>query len=396
MARNAYEIVLASAVLCVWLVLYVFGAWGARRLATLEPDWPPGAVTANIAVETLITGLDRPIPWFFRLHFTVKGRFFPAGENSGCAVFAETSAPRGAASAPLSLRFPMSGVFQGEGACRLRDILGFFSFPCGNAQRRSFPVQSSPCLVKPFRIDAYSGAEDRRNRTSTDEERYYMREYAPGDRFRDINWKSSDRIDTLITRISPDNQEKVSRIEVYFRNYRSVAAVTGRGRAGDRASLEDLWLLDRAKARLAQFLRAVKEEQAAYIFHVRSAQGTWDIKDTDELEQFLDELAAIPFAPLGNEDAGAGGELYVFSTACDGGLPAFLLARQTAPTYVFLARPPVRGTAGEGVDRLHARDFAFDGFVPDPRWLFFPKSRGNGALNVQPGSLLVDYAEARW
>ena len=103
-----------------------------------------------------------------------------------------------------------------------------------------------------------------------------MREYAPGDRFRDINWKSSERIDTLITRISPDNQEKVSRLEVYFRNF---------GPAGEkgksRAALKDLWLLDRAKARLAQFLRTVKEEHASFVFHVLTAQDTLDISDQD-------------------------------------------------------------------------------------------------------------------
>jgi hypothetical protein len=394
-SRNAYEIVLSAALLCVWLALFFTGLWACKRLASLEPGWkPPSPLGANTSGGALITGLDRSLPWFFRLHFLVRGRFFPAGDSAGCAVFAETSAPRTADHALLNLSFPMSGVFRGEGFCRLKDILGFFSFPCGPVQRRSFPVQSRPCLAKPFRIDAYSGAEDRRNKTATDEERYYMREYAPGDRLRDINWKSSDRIDTLITRISPDNQEKVTRIEVYFRNYR----------AGGRASLEDLWLLDRSKARLAHFLRAVKEEQASYIFQVRAAQGSWDIKDTDELEQFLEELAAIPFAPSRHNDASGdlagaiAGELYVFSTACDGGLPAFLLSRQTVPTYVFLARPPVLGAALEGVERLHARDFVLDGLVPDPRWLLFPKNRHAGTLNARPGpgGLLVDYAEAGW
>jgi hypothetical protein len=386
-ARNAYEIVLSAAVLGIGLILYISGVWGVRRLTALEPGWKPSLpLRANAAGETLVTGFDLQIPWFFRLHFMVKGRFFPAGTQQGCPVCAETSASRGSDTALLNLSFPMSGVFHGEGSCRLRDIFGFFSFPCGILQRRSLAVQSAPCLKKAFRIDPRSGAEDQRTKTSSDEERYYMREYAPGDRFRDINWKSSDRIDTLITRISPDNQEKVSRIEVYFRNFGPSA----------RASLQDLWLLDRAKARLAQFLRTVKEEQAAYMFHVRTAQDSWEIKEQDELEAFLEELAGIPFSPPRNEDRfSAAEELYVFSTACDAGLPGFLLARQPRPVFLFLVRSAGSGTPAEAAERLYLRNFLVQGFIPAPQWLV-PKPARVGNPPKLPGARTeIDYAEVR-
>ncbi|MDR3170059.1 MAG: DUF58 domain-containing protein [Treponema sp.] len=389
-ARNAYEIVLAVAVLGVCLVLCIIGAWGASKLAILEPGWkPPAPVTAGTAEESLITGIDVPLPWFFRLHFVVKGHFFPAASPYGCPVRAETSTPpRGGGAARLNLSFPMSGVFHGEGFCRLRDIFGFFSFPCALPQRRTLMVRSAPCLKKPLLIEAYSGAEDRRNKTSSNEERYYMREYTPGDRFRDINWKSSDRINTLITRISPDNQEKISRIEVYFRNY-----------GPSEASLEALWLLDRAKARLAQFLRAVREEQASYLIHVRAAEASWEIEDEDELDAFLEELAGIPFSPHQNEDtagASAGAsELYVFSTACDAGLPTFLLACQTR--FVFLARPAAAETSVEEIEKLRVRDFAARGFIPSPHWL--PRIKDRSIWILTPphvhGRIEIDYAEVR-
>ncbi|MDR1286704.1 MAG: DUF58 domain-containing protein [Treponema sp.] len=412
-ARNAYEIVLALTVICVWAALFLAGSWGARRLAALEPLWkspspltaegprPDTGIPAHDAAPALVTGLDGRVPWFFRLHFVVRGRFFPSGNSRGCPVSAETSAPPGSGTARLDLSFPMSGVFEGEGSCRLRDILGFFSFPCGLPQRRSFPVRSAPCPQKPFRVDARSGAEDRRNKNTADEERYYMREYAPGDRFRDINWKSSERIDTLITRISPDNQEKVSRIEVYFRNY---------GPSG-RAPLGDLWMLDRAKARLAQFLRSAQEEQSSYVFHVRTAGDSREIAGQDELDNFLEELAALPFAPPRNEDPGgdagalpraSSGELYVFSTACDAGLPSFLLARREKAVSLFFVRPPFPVLRGEQAEKdgsamesekIRVRDFAVMGFVPDPFWLLLPGNRARVfPVPVLPG--LVDYAEA--
>jgi hypothetical protein len=420
--RNAYEIVLALGVLLVWTALFITGLWGARRLAGLEPGWKPpsplGAMppeaanniantTANSAANSaavIITGLDKKIPWFFRLHFIVRGRFFPAAALYGCSVLAETSVSRGSGEASLNLDFPMSGVFEGEGFCRLRDILGFFSYPSGPVQRRSFPVRSAPFPGKPFRVNAHSGAEDRRNKFAADEERYYMREYAPGDRFRDINWKSSERIDTLITRISPDNQEKVSRIEVYFRNFISgeILQSTASGARkffSRRLSLEELWLLDRAKARLAQFLRTAGDERSSYVFHVRAAQRSWEIKDQDELEAFLDELAGLPFAPSRNEgsgESGGAGELYVFSTACDGGLPAFLLARQARPVSLFLVRPPAPGIPREETEKIRAVDFAANGFTPSLRWLLPLDRKDLSGLPHGQGRVFYHYAEAGW
>jgi hypothetical protein len=395
--RNAYEIVPAAAALGLLLILRIAGAWGARRLELLEPGWkPPVPLGAGDTGETLVTGLDAPVPWFFRLHFIVRGRFFPAASGRGCPVFAETSAPRGGAAARLGLGFPMSGVFRGEGQCRLRDIFGFFTFPCGLPQHRMLQVHAAPCPPKPLRIEARSGAEDRRNKSASDEERYYMREYSPGDRLRDINWKSSERIDTLITRISPDTQEKVNRLEVDFRNY-------GPGGGASPCTLEELWLLDRAKARLGRFLRSVKEEDSSYVFRVRAAQGEWDIEDQDGLEAFLEELAGLPFSPSRYEDSGAEpeakGDLYVFSTACDTGLLAFLAARRSRPVFLFFTRPPASGIPAGEAETVRLRAFTAKGIVPSPRWLLRIPSGRNMILNPPrnpDGRIEIEYAEARW
>ena len=338
-----------------------------------------------------------PVPLFFRLHFVVRGRFFPgggaAGSGSGglaasvgfkgCPVMAEASVPRGADAARFVLDFPMSGVFQGEGCLRLRDIFGFYSFSCGLPQSRTLRVRSAPCFGKKLHINAQTGAEDKRNKQSSDEERYYMREYTPGDRFRDINWKSSEKIDTLITRISPDNQEKVSRIEVYFRNYGPSGGISAK--PSHQPSLEALWLLDRAKARLSHFLRTLMEEQSNYIFHIRCAQGSWEVEDAENLEDFLDELAGLPFAPLQNDSLGAvsqGGassELYVFSTACDAGLAGFLLGCNPRPVSLFMTQlaeakaakeKPVMVPPPASSDVLCKRDFLVKGVLPKPNWVF--------------------------
>ncbi|MCL2381876.1 MAG: DUF58 domain-containing protein [Treponema sp.] len=404
-ARNAYEIVLSLAALALLAALWLAGRWAARRLEGFEPLWNiPLPLSAGAGEDWLVTGPSAGIPKFFRLHVLVRGRFFPQGSPGGCPVFAQSSLPKNAggdSAARLGIRFPLGGRFRGETSCRLRDIFGLYSFACGAVRERTLNIRSAPCTAMPLRINAQSGAEDRRKKSANDEERYYMREYAPGDRLRDINWKSSERINTLITRISPDNQEKITRIEVYFRNYGPPAH--GRARAiKDSPAIAELWLLDRAKARLAWFLRKVKEEKASYVFHVRSATESWELNDEGEIEAFLEELPALPFAPAANEGASsppADGELYVFSTACDTALPAFLLAQQGRPLSLFMTqnaprKKVPRGNTDGNTDRqtLHLRDFPAGGLAPLPWWLL-PRKEPQPAVSA--GRVMIDYTETR-
>jgi hypothetical protein len=241
-----------------------------------------------------------------------------------------------------------------------------------------------------LQITAQSGAEDRRNKTSSDEERYYMREYTPGDRFRDINWKSSEKIDTLITRISPDNQEKVSRIEVYFRNYGPAK----------KSSLQALWLLDRAKARLSHFLRNLQEQQSSYIFHVRAAQGSWEIEDSEDLEAFLEDLAGLSFSPPQNEGTipASAGEVYVFSTACDIGLHGFILACNPRPVSLYMVQPLSDITQSAEFETIRIADFPAAGCIPLARWFNKNKIKQLGAhAAAGTGTNRVEmiYAETR-
>jgi hypothetical protein len=255
----------------------------------------------------------------------------------------------------------MSGVFTGKGFCRLRDIFGFFSFPCGSQENKTINIRCAPSIKSYFHIKAQSGAEDQRNKADNDEERYYMREYTPGDRFRDINWKSSDRIDTLITRISPQNQEKVTRIEIYFRNYNPK----------EKISLEDHWFLDRAKARLSRFLRSFKDEKETYIFNIRTAGGSYEIKNQDEVEDFLETLAGIPFAKPDNEifsAADVSGEIYVFSTVCDIGLQGFLQSCRPGSFSLFLVKPAEKKSTE--IEIFDIKDFIVKNCIPKFRWLF--------------------------
>ena len=389
--RNSYEIVLASFALLFLLVLGVAGAWRSRKLKSMEPGWkPPAPMTANAIDDdrqrSLVTGLDASIPLFFRLHFYIRGRFFPgglAGTKKGCFLSVETAIPRGETTAQVPLDFPMSGVFKGEGFCKLRDIFGFFSFPCGQTRHSTVNVRCAPCFGKKIVINAQSGAEDQRNKPSADVERYYQREYTPGDRLRDINWKSSEKIDALITRISTDNQEKVSRIEVHFRNY-----------GYDNDSLHALWLLDRAKARLSYFLRTLLDQNSSFIFDVHSAGKEWEIEDQDDLDAFFEELSVLSFAPPQNEtgiQSGAG-DMYVFSTACDVMLSAFLASCSPRPVSLFLIQPENLKNKEDDLEVLHIQDFISKGFIPPSRWFMKQKIK---PLFIQAEKKETYYAEIK-
>jgi len=400
-ARNSYEMLISCVILLVMLILGLAGWRKAKKLALLEPGWkPPFPMTANAGEESMITGIGSSVPLFFRMHFIVRGKFSPnsgAARGDACPMFAETSVSRGEGAARLDLDFPMSGIFHGSGYCKLRDIFGLFSFPCGITLQRTINVRSAPCFGKKTPINAQSGAEDRKTKNSTNEERFYMREYTPGDRLRDINWKSSDKIDALITRISPDNQEKVSRIEIYFRNF-----------GPETPSLEALWLLDRAKSRLSYFLRSLMDENSSFIFSIRAAHGGWEIEDNEDLEDFLEELAGLSFFPVKNEgivSAGTG-DIYVFSTACDNGLPGFLLACHPRPVSLFIVQPKRqivnkelkktepknKALARPEYETLYKRNFPAKGCALLPRWL--SKTKIN-PMNVNAYRVERIFAETR-
>ncbi|MCL1817518.1 MAG: DUF58 domain-containing protein [Spirochaetaceae bacterium] len=394
--RDPYEVVLAGAALLVWTALFLAGVFGCRRLSPVQPGWaPPVPLAAGGGEPHTVTGLGGKTPWFFRLHFTLRGSFFPA-EGRRFRVSAELAG--GAEAAHLELNFPLSGIFHGQGFCRLRDVFGFFAFPCGPALRRSLPVRSSPFAANPpLRIDPFSGAEDRQSRSQTDEERYYMREYTPGDRFRDINWKSSERLATLITRISPHTREKTRQVYIALRNYGPAVG----------APLLCVWLLDRIKARLARFLRSAKEQHPEFIFHISTATDSRVVQTEEEVSAFLDDLARMGFRPAENREPGSSpgrenAELYLFSTSCDTGLPALLASRGASPSHLYISFPArrKRNRKGDAARRdaevFRAGALFAEGFLPVAGFIARRQVPGLEAVPApQRGSLEVTYAEVR-
>jgi len=166
------------------------------------------------------------------------------------------------------------------------------------------------------RIDPATGLEEHSRPRSSEEDKYYMREYLPGDRFRDINWKVSGRLAELITRISPITQERTTLLPVHVRNLKAAAA--GRGDADGPHAVAHLNVL---KSWLLAFLRTVKQEHPQMQFRLLTAQSTWLLQSGEDIEAFAAELAGLDYQrePAGSllQAPESSGELFVFSTPYD-------------------------------------------------------------------------------
>jgi hypothetical protein len=145
------------------------------------------------------------------------------------------------------------------------------------------------------------------------------------------------------------------------------------------------------------------DENNSFVFAVRDANRDWEIEDSEDLEDFLEELASLPFFPPQNEgiiQAGAG-DMYVFSTACDTGLHGFLLACHPRPVSLFITQPEsaIKKTRQKGKkpskpehETLYKRAFPASGCAPLPRWLLKTKIR---PLNVEAARVEKIYTETK-
>jgi hypothetical protein len=88
------------------------------------------------------------------------------------------------------------------------------------------------------------------------------------------------------------------------------------------------------------------------------------------------------------------GELFVFSTACDRGLQAFLIACNPRPVTVFIVESAADNMRDKAetpkVTTLAVSDFARAGCVPLPGWLF---RRDKRRMTVAADRIERDYAD---
>jgi hypothetical protein len=224
--------------------------------------------------------------------------------------------------------------------------------------------------------------ESSQKQQSSDEEKYYMREYMPGDRMKDINWKASFRISEMITRISPMSPEQSKLITIEFRNYSYMK----------HDSLESIIHLNFLKSWLVSFLYAMKNTYPDYRFRVVTSEGHTLIEDKKDIDRFTRTLAGIFYCDPARDlkaDETASVERYVFSTPYDRGLAGYLGSHAGIRYHVF--RTSFRPVAGK-IRRIRFFENAEPGLLPGP-WIFRlpgrrdlrPSASARGGVMIEEG-----------
>jgi hypothetical protein len=366
------------------MILSVGGKIQARRFRDAPIQWdtgdPPRAGSAPVRQRITVPGV-RPAA-FYRVHFKISGPM-TVGRRASMYVAGEASAPSGDA-LEVDLSLPLCGELRAHGRCRVRDIFGLTGAGIGGDMERTLTVQPPPFTSeRTYRVEAAGGFEEKTRQRISDEERYYMREYIPGDRFRDINWKASSRLTQLITRISPYTQEKTKLLPVELRNYRADRPET----------VESLVHLNVVKSWLLFFLRKMKQDDPRVSFLVGSGRGIVRLETEEDIDRFSVELGGLHFQDENEvthprmEDHpdlpgdAESGRLFVFSTPYDRGLQRRLHASRSMRVRVFMTRAGAGAAGGDGsgggngFGGAGVRLFTSAGTMPLPGWWVFRRDR---------------------
>ncbi|MFW5994649.1 MAG: DUF58 domain-containing protein [Spirochaetia bacterium] len=260
-------------------------------------------------------------PWFFfRLHARIRGMLY-AGEHCRFHVFEDIASPN-PRHMEVPINLPLPGRLDARRSVQIRDVFALARGAFGDDIRRPLEIES-PMPFGPHltRMVAASGEKESLRSTSAEEERYYMREYIPGDRFRDINWKATSRIRELVTRISPQTQDRDRTMTIYLRHFAPPGSET----------VESIAHLAYLKGWTVAFMRALLREEAGIRFRVITARGVSDIEDEDGTSQFSRSVSTLAYepAPAHLERDPAARMVIVFSGPFDDQLGAF--CEQTAP-----------------------------------------------------------------
>ncbi|MBN2509404.1 MAG: DUF58 domain-containing protein [Spirochaetales bacterium] len=404
--RNPYGYLLSVTALLLSLVLAIVSRIQGARLNMKEVTWnTAGTVFSSRSLVRHGHAMEirgfYTFP-FFRLHAEITGILSQKNIRL-LYIFRDYSSSAHAESTviPTPLDIPLSGELNVTARLAVRDFFGLTRSQALDVHTRQIPVLPGRLGTGIRYHSATQGAEEQTKMKASDIERYYMRDYVPGDRFRDINWKASSRGDKLFTRISPVAEEKTHVLTVWVRIHDRV----------DFPRLENVLHADLIKSWVMTFLTAVRAEHPDYRFRIIAGGEEFQLDADDEFTAFAAFLAGLPCrkaAPFPGELAEAGiteGNVYLFAPWFDPGLSSL---ERTYPGITFhrhLSLPPAakNSTAAEtplenkrhtsgSIDavllpRITGRDIPFP-WLCDPRpFMHTPKNtqRGERSFNPQTG-----------
>ncbi len=313
--NNPYSLIISILSLIVLIILGTLGRVQANQNSQVEWDSTiPLYANQNNKFLVYINKFKRFL--FFRLHFQVKGRM-RAGKNAYLYINEEVSS-YGDDEIEVSCYFPVCGLFNAKGTLKVKDVFHLTRSRFQKQQTQILKIR--PAIITNIKIPdikAMEGFENTAKQKQADEEKYYQREYMPGDRFRDINWKATSRLSKLITKVSHITQEETKTILIIFRNLREKSNIP---------SFDSIVHLNYLKAWLISFLKKTKEENENYIFNVITGAGTVMLESYEEIEFYSSELGNVFFQTdsMSFANIKIPSEVFIFTTCYDKNINSIL------------------------------------------------------------------------
>ena len=358
---NLYALIISVPFLNIIFLILIFIRLWVIRQRRIESLWERGkkltARSKGIYLKLKING--KMPPYFFRYHVVVRGYLDVGKKNKFYYSLEASSSADGEIKVPIY--FPLSGTLEVKTFLLIRDILGFLRTRTGFSERISFPIEPLVFENRPP-ITRYksSSMKNNLNQKQADEDKFYMREYIPGDRMKDVNWKASLRIGKLITRISPQSSVDSYLLVLELRNLSYL----------EKDSPLSLMHLNLLKSWFLSFLQQMLRENPSYRFIVLTNEDEYSIETSNDIDNFGRTLSRLHYSEQKqwNTRGPQVPERFVFSTGFDPSLRE--MSKSNISYNLFHVYPNTSKQA------THTRLLALEENLPWPSfWIFRPKDK---------------------
>ncbi|MCS7205562.1 MAG: DUF58 domain-containing protein [Leptospiraceae bacterium] len=265
------------------------------------------------------------VPFFLRMHYILKGKI-KVGRKAFFYLYFEGSKLPSENFVSIPVYFPFCGIANLKGYAFIKDILNLIKIPLKKPDEIKISIHPPLFSEKPqIQIMPSSTLESTKKIQTSDEEKYFMREYIPGDRLKDINWKSSIKLNELITKISPLSPEESKTIHIEIRPYHY-----HKNKDGINAILQINYL----KSWVLSFIRAWKQQNPKYKFHVNTGKEILHVNEDNDIEILSRKLSELEYITQPSLiDPSNSLEKFIFSTSFDIHLHDYL---QNAKSKIYL------------------------------------------------------------